>query len=149
MEWNISKNNFAQLTQCVQEILTTISNQTDSATILALRGDLGAGKTAFVQAVATELGVRDIVTSPTFTIMKRYQPERQFTSLVHIDAYRFEQAGESTPLHFAEMFSESHTLVCIEWPERIETLIPATAHDILITIEADEMRRIVLSRPAT
>ena len=149
MEWHIAKNNFGQLKQCAQEILATISDQTDGATILALRGDLGVGKTALVQTLATELGVRDVVTSPTFTIMKRYQTERQFTSLVHIDAYRFEYIGESTPLHFTDMLSEPHTLVCIEWPERIETLIPVTAHHILITTEADEMRRIVLTRSAT
>ncbi len=98
------------------------------ASIIALRGDLGAGKTTFVQGVAAALGV-DAITSPTFVIQKSYaitqtNIQTSFQKLVHIDAYRLESTQELLQLGFAELANEMSTLIFIEWPERVPGITP-------------------------
>lgn len=99
---------------------------TGRATVVALSGDLGAGKTTFVQELAKKLGVMQTVTSPTFVIMKVYETEDAvFETMVHIDAYRIEDVAEMNPLNFSEILSTKKSLVCIEWAEKIEDVLPA------------------------
>jgi tRNA threonylcarbamoyladenosine biosynthesis protein TsaE len=113
------------------------------ATVLALSGDLGAGKTTFTQALAKALGVVETVTSPTFVVMKRYSLLRgHFSTLVHIDLYRIEDESELAPLRIREDIERPENLVVIEWPERAPSLIPAGAHHIHVTTEADTSRTI-------
>lgn len=95
------------------------------ATVIAISGDLGAGKTTFVQQIAQILGIEETVTSPTFVIMKSYETtDVQFKNLVHIDAYRIEDDSEMGPLNFTKLLTQDQTLVCIEWAERISTFLP-------------------------
>lgn len=97
----------------------------NGALVVALSGDLGAGKTTLVQLLAKYLGVSEIVTSPTFTIMKAYgTKDDTFSRLVHMDAYRIESLEELRPLHIAEIFSAEGTLFCIEWAEKIAKALP-------------------------
>jgi len=113
------------------------------ATVLALSGNLGAGKTTLVQHVASELGVDEVVTSPTFVVMKRYETTHLgFTELIHIDAYRIEQATEMVVLGFLEWLKNPHTLICIEWPEKISTLIPKGAIAVSLMVVDDTQRKI-------
>jgi tRNA threonylcarbamoyladenosine biosynthesis protein TsaE len=100
-----------------------IENQ---ASVLALTGDLGAGKTAFTKTLAKVLGVTDVVTSPTFVIMKQYQTDGTalFDELVHIDAYKIEDCDEMRPLRFSEVLQRKDSVVCIEWAEKIKPLLP-------------------------
>ncbi len=96
------------------------------AVVIALSGDLGAGKTTFVQQLAQTLGITETVNSPTYVLMKSYETtDTTFTSLVHIDAYRIEHDDEMKPLHFTEQLVQPHTLICIEWAERISAFLPA------------------------
>ncbi len=107
-----------------KDILASLP-KTDGATVLALYGDLGAGKTTFVQTIATQLGVQEPVTSPTFVIMKGYETTNaRWQTLVHIDTYRFDSEEEAVPLHLSQIFADAQTLVCIEWAERIASLLP-------------------------
>jgi tRNA threonylcarbamoyladenosine biosynthesis protein TsaE len=102
-----------------------VRNQNNRPVVLVLSGDLGAGKTTFTQALARQLGVREMVQSPTYTIMKRYETtDYDFVSLVHMDAYRIEDSSELGPLRFTEILSLPKTLLCIEWGERIKDLLP-------------------------
>ncbi len=95
------------------------------ACIAGLSGHLGAGKTAFVKAVARALGVAEEVTSPTFVIMKLYEtgPDAQsrtgFRRLAHIDAYRLERREELEALDWEALAADSHALVMVEWPENV------------------------------
>lgn len=91
------------------------------ATVVALQGDLGAGKTTFVQGLAKALNVREHITSPTFVIQKIYPiaGDVHFDRLVHIDAYRLEGKQELDILHFGDDVEDPKTLVCIEWPEKV------------------------------
>jgi tRNA threonylcarbamoyladenosine biosynthesis protein TsaE len=121
---------------------------TEVAFVIALSGDLGAGKTAFTQELAKFLGVTEVVTSPTFTIMKQYPLEGQlFNQLVHIDAYRLEDESEVVPLRLQEIFNAPKTIVCLEWPERIAALIPSTAVRVSIGINPDETRTVRVELP--
>src|SRR3989344_3743235 len=96
----------------------TEHKNTNGATTLLLSGELGAGKTAFVKALARILGIKEDIISPTFVIMKFYPLTGQlFKQLIHIDAYRLEKADELTHLGFEELCKDPVNLICIEWPE--------------------------------
>lgn len=103
-----------------QEVLHVLPVSEAGATVLALSGELGAGKTTLTQAIATVLGVTESVVSPTFVIAKWYTPTKgDFTTLVHIDAYRINDESELGPLGFASLLLSPKTLIVIEWPEKI------------------------------
>lgn len=95
------------------------------ATVIGLSGDLGSGKTTFVQAIAKEFGIIEHVTSPTFVIMKKYGIKHShFNTLVHIDAYRLESGAELAALAFNEIVGNSKNIIFIEWPERVKEVLP-------------------------
>lgn len=118
------------------EILGGLTKK-DTAHVIALRGDLGAGKTAFTKAFARKLGVEEHITSPTFVIMKSYPiPEHPFLgTLTHIDAYRIDDVDEMRVLNFKELLADPSRVLCIEWPERITSLIPESRVEVSIEIE--------------
>ncbi len=117
-----------------------------NATVVALHGDLGAGKTAFTKAVAHILGVNVEVTSPTFVIEKVYEitkhKNRPFVRLVHIDAYRLASAKEIVSLGWQEIVKDPGNLIFVEWPENIEVVIPDNAIHLHFTF-IDESTRTV------
>ena len=115
-----------------------------TSTIVALRGDLGAGKTIFVQGAARALGVDEQVTSPTFVIEKVYQlPEgRSWRHLIHIDAYRLSGEEELHTIGWGELATDPHNLIMIEWPERLGLGVPERA--VRVTLEqVDERTRVI------
>ncbi len=89
--------------------------------VICLQGDLGAGKTTFVQGVAQGWGSLDSVSSPTFIIVNVYRG-RDETRLFHMDAYRLDSASEAEELDLDAMLSQGPLI--IEWPERMEGLVP-------------------------
>jgi len=114
--------------------------------VLALSGDLGAGKTTLVQLLARMLGVSETVTSPTFVVMKQYETANElFPQLVHIDAYRIDDVDEMRPLGFPSLITEPGTLLCIEWAERIRAILPAEAITISLVLNRDETRTLTIT----
>lgn len=114
-----------ELSTLAKEVLGQLSSYADRATVLALQGPLGAGKTTFAQALARELGVEGSVQSPTYVLMKSYPTTHAvFSTLVHIDAYRLENPQEFLALKPEGFFKSPQTLVCIEWPERVAGILP-------------------------
>ncbi|HLD70799.1 MAG TPA: tRNA (adenosine(37)-N6)-threonylcarbamoyltransferase complex ATPase subunit type 1 TsaE [Negativicutes bacterium] len=107
-----------------------------SATVLGLEGDLGAGKTTFLQGFARGLGIKEVVNSPTFIIMKKFQitnsksqtnPNNQnpkFKTFYHFDLYRLEDEKEFEFFNFTEIISNPKNIVAIEWPEKITRILP-------------------------
>ena len=120
-----------------RELIDELQAHTDAgAAVLALSGHLGAGKTSLVQAIARELGIEEKVGSPTFVLMKSYDTSHLFfKKLVHIDAYRVSEK-EIGHLKLQGIFSRPHTLVCIEWAERLPSLLPSSA--LRLSLEAKE-----------
>lgn len=136
----IDLENFAK--ELLGEILAK-KTEKNQATIIALSGNLGAGKTTFVQLLAKELGVSEKVTSPTFTIMKGYElVGGEFKHLIHMDAYRIEDLNELSPLRFSELITNKTNLLCIEWAEKIQPALPSEIIKINIEILPDETREI-------
>src|SRR3990167_9931463 len=113
----------------VKMILQSLDHARDKATIVALRGDLGAGKTTFTQALARELGITGTVQSPTYVLMKKYEIKKvsPFKTLVHIDAYRLEKPEEFAALNPEQFLNDPPCLVVVEWPERLGTALPQPA----------------------
>jgi tRNA threonylcarbamoyladenosine biosynthesis protein TsaE len=107
---------------------------------LALHGDLGVGKTTFVQGLARGLRITDAVTSPTFNIFTLH---RGPTTLVHLDAYRLESAREVEDLLLAD-FLVSPWCLAVEWPEKIADWLPANAVHLDLGITRDERHTIRL-----
>lgn len=131
----------ADFENVIKDILTNPKISTKESLIIALQGDLGAGKTTFTQELAKYLGVTETVNSPTFTLMKQYDLDHiQFDTLVHMDAYRLESETETKPLRLKELFLTPRTIVCVEWPEVIPASIPAEAVWMKIKIGKDELR---------
>jgi tRNA threonylcarbamoyladenosine biosynthesis protein TsaE len=114
----------------------------DRATVIALSGELGAGKTAYTKAMAQGLGIHELVTSPTFVLEKMYKiRDSAFNRLVHIDAYRLTGGEDLKPLRFDELLKDPRALVVIEWPERIAAAIGKPAWSIKIEQQADHHRQ--------
>lgn len=119
--------------------------QSETTIIIALHGDLGAGKTTFVQQLGHALGVLEMITSPTFTILARYTTTHpQWQTLLHMDAYRLEEMSELKPLQFAALCAEPSTIFCVEWAERIAEALPSTTIHLTFTSLAEETRTAVV-----
>jgi tRNA threonylcarbamoyladenosine biosynthesis protein TsaE len=117
--------------EAAKVFLEKLLPQKDKATIVALSGDLGSGKTTFVQAVARLLDVKGNITSPTFVLIKFYElTANSYKLLVHVDAYRLKSGEEIRKLGWGEIISEPKNLVFIEWPENIASAVPKDAIEI-------------------
>src|SRR5258706_12927681 len=99
--------------------------------IIALHGDLGSGKTTFVQGLAAGLGIKRRVISPTFIIMRSYEEDLRFKNFYHVDLYRIENEKDVEGLGLKEIMQGADNIVAIEWPEKIENLLPENRIDII------------------
>lgn len=112
--------------------------QTRGVRIYAFYGSMGAGKTTFISAVCAALGVQDEVASPTFTIVNEYRAA-DGTLVYHFDFYRIDKVSEALDIGYSE-YIDSDGICLMEWPEKIEELIPEDALRVHITEEADGSR---------
>ena len=111
----------------------------DRAVVLGLVGDLGAGKTAFVQCVAKVLGVADMVTSSSFVLRSDYAAtDTVFQHLIHLDAYRLENSTELDTVGWDTALTQPHTLLIVEWADIVADRTPADAFSITLTARGDE-----------
>ena len=101
------------------------------AKVIALHGDLGAGKTTFTQGFMKALGVKHRITSPTFLIIRKYEISMPFNPGIahyhhayHLDLYRIYKPKELLDLGFKKILQDPHAVILIEWPERIKKLLP-------------------------
>lgn len=122
-----------------QRIAAALAKVVVPGTVIALEGDLGAGKTHFTQGLARGLGVGDAVTSPTFNVMSVYDQGR--LPLYHFDLYRLEDALELEDIAFYD-YVEADGVSCIEWAAKFPEEIPAQALWISITTREDNVRSI-------
>lgn len=122
-----------------QRIAAALAKVVVPGTVIALEGDLGAGKTHFTQGLARGLGVGEAVTSPTFNVMSVYDQGR--LPLYHFDLYRLEDALELEDIAFYD-YVEADGVSCIEWAAKFPEEIPAQALWISITTREDNVRSI-------
>ena len=122
------------------ELAQNIESEKFANMVICLRGDLGSGKTVFTKGIAQALGIDEVITSPTFNIIKEYDGE---LPLYHMDVYRLD--GKVENLGIDEYFHKGG-IVVIEWADMIEDYLPEERLDIKFKIVDDE-RRILIIRP--
>lgn len=116
------------------------------AMVIALEGELGAGKTTFVKTFAKALGVKEKITSPTFVIMRRFMIyDLRFKDLYHIDAYRLNNGNELRTLGIEEIISNPENIVLIEWAERVAEILPEKYIKIHIDHISENERKITIT----
>ena len=115
--------------------------------VFAFYGKMGAGKTTFIKAICEELGVEDVITSPTFAIVNEYTSHSSLltphSSVFHFDFYRIKKLEEVYDMGFEDYFY-SGSLCFIEWPELIEEVLPEDAVKVTIEENADGTRSVKL-----
>ena len=120
-----------------KKLAAKLAGKLRAGSVLALHGDLGSGKTCFVQGLAGALGVEELVNSPTFTIINEYQGRFR---LYHIDLYRVKSAAEAETLGLDD-YLEGDGITAIEWPEIFSALLPKdTIHLYFEFVDANRRR---------
>ena len=118
--------------------------------MVALYGELGSGKTTFVQGLARGLGVKRHIISPTFIIVRKYgmgimNHESGIKSFYHVDLYRIENKNDLQGLGLEEIMKDKHSIVAIEWAEKVGELLPKTRWDIQFAYVSESRRRVHIS----
>ena len=108
--------------------------------VLCLYGDLGSGKTTFVQGLAKGLGIEKQIISPTFIIMRTYAAGGIVKHFYHVDLYRINDPSDVEGLGLLELLGNTDTIAAIEWPDKIENLLPVDRIDITFEYLKDDMR---------
>ncbi|MDY3070499.1 MAG: tRNA (adenosine(37)-N6)-threonylcarbamoyltransferase complex ATPase subunit type 1 TsaE [Parabacteroides sp.] len=115
----------------------------DDRTVFAFRGNMGAGKTTFIKAICEELGVEDVINSPTFAIVNEYRSEETGELIYHFDFYRINKLSEAEDIGTEDYFY-SGALCFIEWPEKIEELLPGDVVEVNISENPDGTRTVTV-----
>jgi len=132
-------------TQDIGMALAETIEAQDKAIVFGLKGELGAGKTTFLQGFAKGLGIKEKVISPTFLIMNRFDVKKgKFKNFYHLDCYRIEKAEEMEKLGFKEIISDPKNIVCIEWPEKIKKILPLDLISIKFKVLEGDNREITI-----
>jgi len=141
----ITKNAKETQTLAAKIIKDLIGKKYAGALVLGLTGELGAGKTTFIQGLAEALGVKEKVLSPTFVIMKSFKFQvSSFRTLYHIDCYRIEKPEEMAELGFEEILKNPKNIVVIEWAEKIKKILPKDTVWINFEHLGEDKRRITI-----
>lgn len=125
----------------INEAARQFINAMGENTVFAFYGKMGAGKTTFIKAVCEELGVNDVITSPTFSIVNEYRSDETGELIYHFDFYRIKKLDEVYDMGYEDYFY-SGALCFIEWPELIEDVLPGDAVTVNI-MEQENGERVI------
>lgn len=119
----------------------------DDFTIFAFNGEMGAGKTTFINALTEALGVgEDSTNSPSFSLINEYRSDTTAELIYHFDCYRLESIDEALEIGVEDYF-DSGAVCLIEWPERIADLLPEDTVTVDITVNPDDTRTLTVQLP--
>lgn len=124
-----------EIPNIAKEIITSANHK-----VLLFYGEMGSGKTTLIKEIVKQLGVDEVANSPTFSLVNEYL-SRKGESLYHFDFYRIEQEEEAFDIGIEE-YLYSNSWCFIEWPEKVENLLPLDAVAIHLTINMDDTRNI-------
>jgi tRNA threonylcarbamoyladenosine biosynthesis protein TsaE len=128
----------------LESISKEIVDAAKGLNVWLLEGEMGAGKTTLVKAIAKELGIKEMVASPTFSIINEYKADNK-RPVYHFDFYRMKNEAEAYDIGANEYF-ESGNLCLVEWPEKIPTLIPDHYFKIKLEINDHQSRKIYYAK---
>jgi tRNA threonylcarbamoyladenosine biosynthesis protein TsaE len=126
------------------QIAANLAKKLKGGEIIALEGDLGAGKTTFVKGLAKAFGIKQHVTSPTFVLMKIYEcrnPKSEIRNLVHVDCYRLDEPQELFYLGIEEYLNKPDTIIVIEWADKIKGYLKKFKKIIWLKIKIQKNQR--------
>lgn len=129
--------------KAIEETAKELIDSFPQQRVFAFYGKMGAGKTTFIQAICRQLGTTDNVTSPSFAIINEYKTNAG-DSIYHFDFYRIKEMEEAYDLGYEDYFY-SGKYCLIEWPEKIEPLLPEDFVRVNIAVEEKEVRKITAS----
>lgn len=128
----------------ITEVAHEFVAQMGDETVYAFYGEMGAGKTTFINALCKELGVEDDTTnSPSFSIINEYRSDTTAELIYHFDLYRLESLEEAFDIGVEDYF-DSGALCFLEWPERIDDILPGDTVKVTITVNDDDTRTITI-----
>ena len=131
--------NLEKIREAAREFVANIGD----STVFAFYGKMGAGKTTFIKAVCEELGVEDVITSPTFAIVNEYRSDASGELIYHFDFYRVKKIEEVYDMGFEDYFY-SGALCFIEWPELCEEVLPEDTVKVTIEESSDGTRVVTI-----
>lgn len=138
MNLKIDVKSVADLEQAARRFVEEMGDET----VYAFYGEMGAGKTTFIRALAAALGVKDdVANSPSFSIINEYRSDTTAELIYHFDLYRLDSMDEAMDIGVEDYF-DSGVLCLLEWPERIEPMLPDDTVRVTITVNPDESRTI-------
>ena len=144
---NIISNSSVQTKRIAAKFARQILQQKPGleAVVLALHGELGSGKTTFLQGFAKGFGIKEKVLSPTFILMKKFQIRNsEFLHFYHIDCYRLKNEEGLIQLGLKEVISNPYNIVAIEWPEKISKILPKSILKIKFSYIAKNQRGLTI-----
>jgi tRNA threonylcarbamoyladenosine biosynthesis protein TsaE len=131
----------AALPSAAQQLATTIAES--GHTVVALEGEMGAGKTTLIRALGAVLGVADDVSSPTFALVNEYR-SKEGEPIYHFDFYRIDSEEEAVRLGVAEYFDSGY-LCLVEWPARVAGLLPPAHLQVNVVVTGSESRQLFIT----
>ncbi len=143
MEQKIEIATAEALPQAAQEFASLMGDET----VYAFYGEMGAGKTTFIRELCRALGVEeDLANSPSFSIINEYRSDTTAELIYHFDLYRLESVDEALEIGVEDYF-DSGALCLLEWPERIEPLLPDDTVKVSISVNPDDSRTLTIDIP--
>lgn len=124
-------NSLADINEAANQFIANMGN----GKVFAFYGKMGAGKTTFIKAICEEMGVEDVITSPTFAIVNEYTSQKTGDTIYHFDFYRIKKLEEVYDMGYEDYFYGG-SICFLEWPELIEDLLPEDA--VKVSIEETE-----------
>lgn len=129
-----------------QQLGVDFAKKLQGGEVLSLYGDLGSGKTTFMQGLSKGLGVTRNIISPTFIIMRTYElKSKSIKHLYHLDLYRIGNEQQAIDLGLQELMGDQENIVAIEWPDKIESILPENRIAITFAYLGDDKREIRFS----
>ena len=141
MDMEIKINSLDSIHEAAKQFIAAMGDNT----VFAFYGKMGAGKTTFIKAVCEELGVTDVINSPTFAIVNEYRSEDTAELIYHFDFYRINKLEEVYDMGYEDYFY-SGALCFIEWPELVEELLPGNTIKVSIEEQKDGTRTVTLNQ---
>jgi tRNA threonylcarbamoyladenosine biosynthesis protein TsaE len=127
----------------LNSVAKALFNFAEEEKVFIFEGEMGAGKTTFIKAICEEMGVEDVVSSPTFSLVNEYAAGN--TTLYHFDFYRIRDIREAYDIGYEEYFYSGH-ICLIEWPERVEEILPERYIKVEIKVLSPDKRAFTFSK---